>query len=594
MSGLNIPIGGDLAPFLAVAADLRREMGRMGKSVRSSTKSASSSARAASSGFRFLRSVGVASFRAIANAARGTMSVIRRVGGIMRSLIPGGAILGLAGLVGGFLSVRSAIRGFKEALALGGALSDLSARTGAGVKDLVILQEAFKQSGIDAGQVGPAINRLQKALAGVNEDGQDTSSIFAKLGLDIRQLRKMNPTQQFDAIGKAIAAIPDPAERAAAAMAIFGRAGGELITLFKDGGAIDSAASNLGLQAALLQKNAALFDRISDILGSAGNKMRGLFVGIADRLAPVIKPFLEVFDKIDLAAYGQALGDAISQIIPNAQALVGLIDKAKSLGKIIGDGILAGLVLIRDGKTFELLKTGIEAAMAVGIDLLMRGLKSAVAFLAAALPPIMGMVFSKLSDPLFWEGVGQILKGIGKAIGAEISAALPGGLATEGQRQKNKNDRTMAEMMMNTGKTFIGESGGGESLAEVLTDSLMKGGSAAADAFGEMGGSAKESVGKFKDLISTAQQAVAEIKSKTGVDETDATPSEITAAAPGTAAVAKPAFGPLTTSLGRIGGGGFGMSFTPMVSQQQQTNKHLADISRKITPSTGGASPVIA
>jgi hypothetical protein len=69
---------------------------------------------------------------------------------------------------------------------------------------------------------------------------------------------------------------------------------------------------NLGNQAALMAENAGLFDRATDVLGTAGSKMQGLFVGMAAAVVPQIIEVVDSLNSIDLTGIGQAFGDAIS------------------------------------------------------------------------------------------------------------------------------------------------------------------------------------------------------------------------------------------------------------------------------------------
>lgn len=223
----------------------------------------------------------------------------------------GMAIMGGAALVAG----GGIAFGVKKALDMGGALSDLSARTGASAGALMVMQQAFTNAGISAEQVGPAMNRMQKALTGANEDGDKTASMFDRLGLNMAEIQGMKPDQQFKTVASAISAIDDPAERATAAMALFGKSGGEMLALFNDPAAFGSAGAQLGKQAEIMDRNAALFDDISDKLALAGLKVQGFFVGVADQVAPVIQPLLDWFASQDLAAQGQAFGQAIAASI---------------------------------------------------------------------------------------------------------------------------------------------------------------------------------------------------------------------------------------------------------------------------------------
>jgi hypothetical protein len=591
MNGINIPIGGDMAPFIAMAAELRTAMRKMTANVKGDTKQVSSSARLAASGFRFLRTSAVNSFRVIGQAARRLGSMMR---GVFRLIMPGGLLLSIAGLVGGFLSLRGVMRGFKDAFDMGGALSDLSARTGAAVSDLAILGEAFKQNGLSADQVGSSINRLQRALAGANEDGEDTSGVFSKLGLDMRALRKMNPTQQFDAIGKAIASIEDPAERAAAAMAIFGRSGGELITLFRDGKAIGNAAQNLGKQAHLLQKNAALFDRISDILGSAGNKLKGFFVGLADRFAPTLLPLLEAFDRLDFASFGQALGESIRALMPTTERIVQMFAKAREIAKNIGTIVLGIFALIQNGRLREFMEKSMTLAIEGALDLLWRGFKSAAAMLASALAAIFNRLKSLFTDPMMKAAMIMLFRGLGQIIAGEIKMAISnlpgmGDLFHEGD-----TDVALGRgRIEGAGENLSWALENQESMGKFLVNMLEDMGIAGKEAFGETGAGVKEAAAAFQKMIDEVKDQVDAIRGKFDSteegEENNFFPTEELGES-----IAKNVgqVMTLTTGLGRVGGGGFGATFFPMVSQQQQTNKHLIDIKRNTT-GLGNATAIV-
>jgi serine/threonine protein phosphatase PrpC len=90
---------------------------------------------------------------ALARIAAGTLAVQGAFAAANAALAP---------LAGAFNAV-------KESLDLGGQLSDISAQTGIAVDDLVVLRQAFQNAGVGADGVGPAINRLQKALGAGNQ-----------------------------------------------------------------------------------------------------------------------------------------------------------------------------------------------------------------------------------------------------------------------------------------------------------------------------------------------------------------------------------------------------------------------------------------
>jgi hypothetical protein len=312
----------------------------------------------------------------------------------------GPAVLGA--IAAGFAAAAAAAAGLavgvKGAIDLGGALSDLSTRTGVAAGELRVLQEAFARNGLAAEQVGPGINKLQRAIV---EGGQGVATYkraFDSLGISLDDLRGMSSAEQFQTIGTAINGLTDPAARAATAMQIFGRSGGEMLTLFSNSGAMNEAARSVGDQADILTRNANLFDQASDILGSVATKMQGFFVGVADTLVPALMPLLEAADGIDLSGLGQDLGNAIA----------------------------FGLTVITSGNLGNILSAQLKLSGAQFINLLVQGLTGMAAFLAQRLidiPAEFVTVLGIVTKPEFWAGVGNGLLAAAMKFAAVIQRA---------------------------------------------------------------------------------------------------------------------------------------------------------------------------
>lgn len=249
----------------------------------------------------------------------------------------GGLLGGLAAIGGVTLSVGGALRGLKEALDLGGRLSDLEARTGIAVKELVVLEQAFKNAGVSADAVGPSINIMQRALSGITEAGEATEAVFARLGLDMVELRKQTPIDQLRQVAERIRALPDAAQQSAAAMKIFGRGGAEMLPLLKDARALSDAAVMVGRQAEILGRNAGHFDRASDILASAPIKLRGFFVGAAESISASLLTSLEQVNAFDFTTLGQKFGASIA---PYIEAL-----KSGAMWDVVGLGLTRTLAV---------------------------------------------------------------------------------------------------------------------------------------------------------------------------------------------------------------------------------------------------------
>ena len=196
-----------------------------------------------------------------------------------------GAFTAAGSAIAGAFAVSTFASGIKGAADLGGALSDLSARTGIAAGRLALLSRAFEDNGVSADKIGGVINKLQKTIFEFGTGAEKPAKVFAELGITFEEISRLSPDQQFAMVQKAIAGIEDPAKRAALAMQLFGKAGGELLTLFGDAGALNAAGTTLGTAAEILDRRAATFDSISDILARSGAKLQSFFVGVLDVVA---------------------------------------------------------------------------------------------------------------------------------------------------------------------------------------------------------------------------------------------------------------------------------------------------------------------
>lgn len=254
----------------------------------------------------------------------------------------GGAILGLAqqalsAAVDAVKQLVSAfIEGIGKAAEFAGAMTDLSARTGQPIEQLVVLKRAFENAGMSADAVGPMLNRLQKALAGVNEDGQPTSDILNRLGLSVASLNQMTATQQLEAIAAAISKLPTPAAQAAASMEIFGKSGGQMLALLKDGSAFATAAQQVGSLGANTQQAAAALDTFSDAMGALDDKKMGFFMAASAQFATELERAGVAINQIDLGPLGEQVGYVVRGAIEVTKELTAWVDWFRQISDAIG------------------------------------------------------------------------------------------------------------------------------------------------------------------------------------------------------------------------------------------------------------------
>ena len=315
-----------------------------------------------------------------------------------------------------FAAVRKTVESFGQALDMGDRLDELSSRTGVTAGKLLVLERAFTNTGMAAEDVGPLINKMQKALVDA-EDGTSAAAIaFAKLGLPLSQLKAMSPDEQFQAIGEAIARIPDPAERASASMEIFGRSGGKLNTLFANmSGEIKTATEQLGILPSIMDKNAAGYGAIADNIKVLRGKFVEFAAGLLDKVKPAVEAITEALTRFDAAKFGQDLAQAI---LGGTQAMKGFEGAIKAIKA--GD-LSTAFELIFTSIKVQLKETGnhIYATFKASFD-------SVVGYIKEIFNPS-GAIFKTIEDSFEMVGLR-----IASNLQRNLAEALSGSVLTQG------------------------------------------------------------------------------------------------------------------------------------------------------------------
>jgi hypothetical protein len=225
----------------------------------------------------------------------------------------------------------------KAALDLGGHLSDISANTGQSISDLVVLRQAYANAGAGAESVAPSLALLAKALTGVNEEGKPTTDVFENIGVSIQSLRAMSAIEQLTTLGAAIRAMPNPSDRARAAMDLFGRSGSKMLALFEDTSALTTARAQVGDLATTMQSNAAQFDAISDSIGALQLKFEQFYSGLAAGATENAGNPLRKLTEMDFTGLGENVGHLAASIA----TLMGWLAKLTPLIAGLGSVMLA-------------------------------------------------------------------------------------------------------------------------------------------------------------------------------------------------------------------------------------------------------------
>jgi hypothetical protein len=227
--------------------------------------------------------------------------------------VAAGVLAFVASLSAAMVSVMT----FRTALEFTEKLNNLKAATGESAANLVLLQRAFDLTGSSADKVGPAINKVQELIAKAGEGAPKAVEKLNLLGLSFGELKNLSPAEQMEKVMKAIDAIPDPAERARAAMAIFGtQLGRELLPLIKDFDAgMAKAAATLGSLPRIIETYGPSMSMFSNAIDALKKKPEEFAVGVVGPMSTLLGNLAQRFAEFDASGFGESIGLALNNAL---------------------------------------------------------------------------------------------------------------------------------------------------------------------------------------------------------------------------------------------------------------------------------------
>jgi hypothetical protein len=255
----------------------------------------------------------------------------------------------VAGLVNPFTIGLAAVAAFGAgASAVASGLLDLEDRVeklgntadklGVSFEFIQLLEEAGNRSGVSIESVSSAFGKLQKTLAGADEESRAATEALGRLGISFTDLENLSPEEQIRLVGEQLQGIEDPAKRTAAAMQIFGKSGADLLPFFAQlGPAADDIERLGGSLTAIDRSRIDDFGAGIDALGVASSRLGELlllpFVGLGEGIAQGSAEFLGGINAI-VGPIGDVLQPVLSSV-GTALELVGVV--LGGVGRVIGE-----------------------------------------------------------------------------------------------------------------------------------------------------------------------------------------------------------------------------------------------------------------
>ena len=240
------------------------------------------------------------------------------------------ALGGIKAVSGAFLTLSKSVLGAVESIVNFGKsvadeldnLNDVAQRTGVGVEALQSYGIAAKFAGTDVETFAKSIQKLSVNIG--NATDEKSAKKFTELGIAFENLKDATPTEQFEMVADALARISDPAERAAAAVKLFGKGGIELGPLFEKGpGALaDMRERAVALNQVVSEDSIQAIGDMNDAFDDVWFTLKGITGQVVGKLAkPIATIAQDLLNVVRSAGPGQ-IANSI------AQGLLDFIDLA--------------------------------------------------------------------------------------------------------------------------------------------------------------------------------------------------------------------------------------------------------------------------
>ena len=183
----------------------------------------------------------------------------------------------------------------KDAINAMDQMNDAAQKTGIATEALSQLAFAAKMSGVETDSFTSALVKFNKAIAEGASGSGNAADAFKSIGISAAELKASSPDQVLAMVAEKFAGFADGANKTALAIAIFGRAGADLIPLLNEGAtgisAMREEADKLG--ATINSSAAKAADQFNDNLDRMLIKMKSFVKGVASEVIPVLNVLME-------------------------------------------------------------------------------------------------------------------------------------------------------------------------------------------------------------------------------------------------------------------------------------------------------------
>jgi len=340
-------------------------------------------------------------------------------------------------LISGIRSTAQQFTSFiKSAASSAAAVDDLSKRTGISTQTLQGYGLAASQSGVSTELMGKSLQKLTVIQGKAQNGNKAAKDAFSAIGLSMQDLAGLSPEKTFEAVADAISQLPTVAQQSAAAVALFGKSGAELVPIFQEGtgylAKMRREAEELGIVLSKEQMSglAGLDDMIAKVTMAFGGLAQRIVAELVPQLLTAGDQMLTFVKTLDITAVTAALAAAIDIAVASFEIFTGLV---LPLATTILQPLAAVLGFIADNMT----------GAAIGAGLAGTALAAYAVYTVASTIATLGFA-AAITTLLSSTGIGVLVVAFGLLAGAVLEYFVASDKSTKQETKAAKALREQA------------------------------------------------------------------------------------------------------------------------------------------------------
>lgn len=237
-------------------------------------------------------------------------------------------------------------------------VKDAAERVGTSVDNMSALATVAKIAGEDLGMVEAGITKLNKALAGSDDEAAGAAHALDAIGLSIKELRKLDPTEAFKQVALALAEFEGNGAKSALVMDLFGKSGAQLLPFLND---YAELADTVGKVTTEQAEAADQYEKATRRLQAA---QKDLYKVFTVEMLPVATDFVQAL--LDVGVQTNGVKDSAKGLAADGSLKVFFQEAARAAAAFldVASMVLRGLAQIKDSIAVVLndLSTGVKVA----------------------------------------------------------------------------------------------------------------------------------------------------------------------------------------------------------------------------------------